>query len=187
MPQKYRVLSREGIRLNSKLLTEKKAKKLVDQGVVVYRKQTGSGSYSIQFTDPQAEKEFISMIEKTKKLKQQEKELKHQFPEGFEQETPIHIGRGWNHKKGMSKNAVTAYSEGKVPISRVTRKTLDKHRINIFVREAKDILLSVIGSCEYHHTSKYRHRTDFYDLNKLRKYLKKNENETDEHDKSQEH
>lgn len=75
----------------------------------------------------------------------------------------------------MSNNAVDAYLEGKVPISWVTRQTLDKHGISISVREAKEILLSVIDSCEYHHTSKYAHRTDFYDLNELKRYLE-NEN-----------
>ena len=95
MSKKYRILSLEGIRLNSKLLTKKKVKKLVEQGVAVYRKQTGHGSNSIQFTDQQAEKEFISMIEKQRKLKHQEKEpIKHQFPEGFEQETPVAYWQG---------------------------------------------------------------------------------------------
>ena len=67
-------------------------------------------------------------------------------------------------------SSVKAYAEGKVPISRVTRKLLDKHDINLTVREAKE-RLRWIGACEYHHTSKYAQRTDFYDLSELKAEL----------------
>ena len=79
----------------------------------------------------------------------------------------FHVGNGWNYERGMSNNAVKAYAEGKVPISRVTRKRLDEYDINLTVREAKERFRR-IGACEYHHTSKYARRTDFYDLSELK-------------------
>ena len=79
-------------------------------------------------------------------------------------------GNGWSFKDGMSNNAVTAYRDGKVPLSRVSRKLLDEYSISLTVKEAKELLLSS-GPCEYHHTSKFANRTDFYDLCDLANFV----------------
>lgn len=80
---------------------------------------------------------------------------------------------GYNWKKGMSNRAVRAYLKGKVPISKRTRKLLNEYGINITVKKAKDILIYEIGSCEYHHTSKFFNSTDFYNMHSLKEYVKK--------------
>lgn len=82
----------------------------------------------------------------------------------------FYAGDGWSDKQGMSNNAVKAYAEGKVPISRVTRKLLDAHGIHLTVRAAKE-RLRWIGACEYHHTRTYAQRTEFYDLSELKAAL----------------
>ena len=142
---------------------------MVDQGVAIYRKRGGSGSNSIQFTDTQAEKKYIEMLEKTKK-----KRIKD------DNDSPNQCGisdygrGGYNWKKGMSNRAVKAYLKDKVPISKITRKLLNEYGINITVKKAKYILIYKIGPCEYHHTSKFFNRTDFYNMHSLKEYVKKN-------------
>ena len=170
MPKKYRFISIDGKRLNSKLEHEKKASRLVDEGVAIYKKRGENGSNSIQFTDAQAEKKYIEMLEKKKTKKKRIKD---------DNDSPNQCGisdygmGGYNWKKGMSNRAVRAYLKGKVPISKITRKLLDEYGINITVKKAKDILIYEIGTCEYHHTSKYFNRTDFYNMHSLKEYVKK--------------
>lgn len=75
----------------------------------------------------------------------------------------------------MSNNAIQAYNEGKMPLSKITRKELDKYNITMSVELFKWICQckNIIKPCEWHHTSKYYNETDFYDLRKPLKYCQK--------------
>lgn len=74
----------------------------------------------------------------------------------------------------MSNNAIKAYDEGKLPLSKITRKTLDKFNISISVEMFKWICQHkrIICPCEWHHTSKHYNETNFYDLVEAAKILK---------------
>jgi hypothetical protein len=82
-----------------------------------------------------------------------------------------HRGNGY-YGNSMSNNAVAAYSEGKRPISKITKKDLMDYGIeNVSVDLAKWVLKCSIDSCEYHHTGLYANMTDFYDLKDLKRFL----------------
>ena len=49
-------------------------------------------------------------------------------------------------------------------------KLLNEYGISITIKEAKE-KLRVFGSCEYHHTSKFANKTEFYDLNELKQHI----------------
>ena len=59
---------------------------------------------------------------------------------------------GYNWSRGMSNNAVTAYANGKVP----------KSKLSAWQRRAVEA--GAVGPCEWHHSSKYFNKVDFYDL-----------------------
>jgi len=74
----------------------------------------------------------------------------------------------------MSNNAVKAYSEGKVPLSKITRKKLNQHGITISVDMFKYLCkIGVFEPCEWHHTSMDYNMTNFYDLEQAAKKLPK--------------
>ncbi len=81
---------------------------------------------------------------------------------------------GWS----MSNNAVDAYSEGKAPLSVWTKakilseikKGTEDYDVNVEYELLSRLSLAKLRalclvSCEYHHTSKYYNRTDFYEIN----------------------
>ena len=185
MAKKYRVLLTDGTRFKGKFLTEKKAKGFVERGEARYLNRGGRGANLIEFTDPHAEADFLKQHEKAKKEKREQKIATKEFLENRKAEVEaaggyeawalqrygyvpkLHQGWGWNQRKGMSQNAVAAYTEGKVPLSKINRALLDEYEIDLTIAEAKS-RLEIIGPCEYHHTSNFRNRTDFYDLNALK-------------------
>ena len=75
----------------------------------------------------------------------------------------------------MSNNAVQAYNEGKLPLSKIKRDKLNEYNITISVEMFKWICQykSIIRPCEWHHTSKYYNETYFYDLKQASKILAK--------------
>ena len=179
MGKKSRVLTIAGKKVQGKLLKDKTAAGFVERDEARYVKRGKKGANIIQFTDQTAEKQFLRQrqIEKTEKKQFRENMAKRETDRWeawaiaqYGYVPKVHEGRGWNHKKGMSNNAVTAYAEDKVPLSRVTRSLLNQHGIELTVKEAK-ARLEMIGVCEYHHTSKYANRTDFYDLLELKREI----------------
>lgn len=76
-------------------------------------------------------------------------------------------GYDWNN--GKSNNAVIAENEGKFPISKVKKSTLEEYGVSISLVDAK--LLAKHGywkACEWHHTSKHFNTTYYYDLYDLK-------------------
>lgn len=75
---------------------------------------------------------------------------------------------GYNYQAGMSNNAVNAYYEGKVPKSELTAAMMPRKCSLAFAKfliEEKEW-----EPCEWHHSSKFYNRTDFFspvDLNDL--------------------
>ena len=90
---------------------------------------------------------------------------------------------GYNWKKGMSNNAVEAYKEGKMPISKWTKKALLDSLEKLYAEESfpcpldvlkkkkKEELTQLLKCCEWHHSSKFFNCTNFYEISisKLRK------------------
>jgi hypothetical protein len=73
----------------------------------------------------------------------------------------------------MSNNAIEAYREGKLPLSKITRSVLTEHGIDIPVDMFKWLCKTgFIKPCERHHTSMEYHMTDFYDLKQASNILK---------------
>ena len=75
---------------------------------------------------------------------------------------------GYDWCNGMSNRAVRAYSNGKLPCSKITLRALR----DAGWRGTKKAALERIRSgewkpCEWHHTSKYFNITYFYDLSDL--------------------
>ena len=66
----------------------------------------------------------------------------------------------------MSNNAVKAYSEGKVPLSKINTEILNQFNIPLSVKDVKAILKEE-GPCEWHHTSCHYNCTNFYNLSGL--------------------
>ena len=163
------LLDMSGNELNCKPIKIHKAERLLKKA---YVKPVDKNT--LQIICPKYQDERIRNIEAIEKhIREREKEKREweSFCEELGYEPQMHVGNGWNHISGMSNNAVTAYSDGKVPISRVTRKLLDEYEISITIKEAKEKLLFEIGSCEYHHTSKIANKTEFYDLNELKQHI----------------
>lgn len=189
MGKKCRIQLQDGTILRGKLLLAKKADRFVQRGEARWIRRSGKGSHLIEFTDPRAEAEFLSQRAETQHQRTAEKQVRKAAAEKREAEIlaaggweawakqrygyvpKTHPGRGWDHAHGMSRNAVAAYQEGKVPISRVTRALLDDFGINLTVKAAREALLAA-GPCEWHHSSKHANKTDFYDLNALVENLK---------------
>jgi hypothetical protein len=72
----------------------------------------------------------------------------------------------------MSNNAVQAYAEGKLPLSKITRKVLSEHKIHIPVEMFKWVCrIGIIQPCEWHHTSMDYNQTNFYDIENAAKKL----------------
>ena len=72
----------------------------------------------------------------------------------------------------MSNNAVRAYDEDLVPISKITRRWLDWYDINESVSAVKDLIRKGdLTAQEWHHTGKYYTRTDFFGGDDLRDQL----------------
>ena len=161
------LLDMSGSELNlSKPIKIHNAERLVKK---LYVKQVDKNT--LQIICPKYQEERIRNIEAIEKnIKERETHEWESFCEELGYEPQMHVGNGWNHISGMSNNAVTAYCNGKVPISRVTRKLLNEYGISITIKEAKEKLFE-IGSCEYHHTSKFANKTEFYDLNELKQHI----------------
>jgi hypothetical protein len=77
---------------------------------------------------------------------------------------------GYNWYRGMSNNAVSAYAEGKMPISKWSKKLI-LEKVAEFYPNVLDIAKSsslqllrstFLYKSEWHHTSKYYNVTDFY-------------------------
>lgn len=194
MGKKCRIQLQDGTILKGKLLSNKKATAFVLRGEARYIKRSGKGSLLLAFTDSHAEAEFLKHRAENQRQRTAEKQLRKAAAEQRETEilaaggwgawakqeygyVPYGYipkqgrGRGWDASRGMSNNAVDAYQEGKVPLSRVTRTLLDAFRIDLTVKAAREALKK-IGPCEWHHSSKFSNKTNFYDLNALVENLK---------------
>lgn len=78
----------------------------------------------------------------------------------------MHGGYDWYN--GMSNRAVRAYSEGKLPVSKITLAALRTAGWKGTKKEALSyIKTGEWKSCEWHHTSKHFNRTYFYDLSDI--------------------
>ena len=78
----------------------------------------------------------------------------------------MHGGYDWYN--GMSNRAVRAYSEGKLPVSKITLAALRCAGWKGTKKEALSyIKTGEWKSCEWHHTSKHFNRTYFYDLSDI--------------------
>ena len=71
---------------------------------------------------------------------------------------------GYNHKKGMSNNAVTAQQDGRMPLSKITISMLRKAGWE----ETKKIANALAKNgtwepCEWHHCSGWYNEVSFYD------------------------
>lgn len=77
---------------------------------------------------------------------------------------------GYNHRKGMSNNAVSAYSEGKMPKSKITKQKLIEAGIyEPLCRVKKAIDERLLTTKEWHHSGgDWFNKVDFYDLNDLK-------------------
>jgi len=72
----------------------------------------------------------------------------------------------------MSNNAVRAYDDDLVPMSKITRRWLDWHEINESVAVVKNLIRDGhLTAQEWHHTGKYYTRTDFFGGDDLRNQL----------------
>jgi hypothetical protein len=68
---------------------------------------------------------------------------------------------GYDWANGMSSNAVRAYQEGKMPKTKAVAALAKRYGLT---RKAAREIVEEVGRCEWHHSSKYFHETDFYDL-----------------------
>lgn len=165
MGKKCRIQLQDGTLFTGKLLSHKDATRFVKRGAARWIKHGGKGANLIAFTDPSAEAEFLKHRAENQRQRTAEKQLRKAAAEQRETEIlaaggwqawakqrygyvpKMHPGRGWDHSRGMSRNAVDAYREGKVPLSRITRELLDEFGIDLTVKTAREALL-VIGPCE---------------------------------------
>ena len=75
---------------------------------------------------------------------------------------------GWSNEDGMSNNAVTAYEEGRFPLSKLKAKHLKKANIPLTLGMAKHLASEgKWEACEWHHSSLYYNETSFYCLDDL--------------------
>lgn len=65
---------------------------------------------------------------------------------------------GWSR----SVRAAQAERDGKLPLSRAVDAVAE--HANVTKKKAREILKE-LGSCEWHHTSKFFNRTEYYDVN----------------------
>ena len=74
---------------------------------------------------------------------------------------------GYNYNAGMSDNAVSAYSSGLVPASKITKEYLKE--LDISVQFAKFLIkINYWDNSEGHHTGKYYNYTFFYSIDDLK-------------------
>ena len=79
---------------------------------------------------------------------------------------------GYDHAKGMSRNAVTAYEENLKPLSKVTAGDLKNAGIKISLALARWMAKNGHWRpCEWHHSSKFYNEVDFYDTGDLHNIL----------------
>lgn len=64
----------------------------------------------------------------------------------------------------MSNNAVTAYHEGKKPLSKISKEDIFKHGVNESITFFRWYVKNCCPSCEWHHTSPKFNQTSFYDI-----------------------
>lgn len=77
---------------------------------------------------------------------------------------------GYNKEKEMSNNAVKAYNEGKMPLSKITLAELRKFSIPLTLEEFKKAVgTGLIKSSEWHHVGKFFNKINFYDLKEISK------------------
>lgn len=81
---------------------------------------------------------------------------------------------GYNWNKGMSNNAVDAYDNGEMPMSKWTKATILGKVAELADTDVADILSKLplvvlreelLQESSWHHTSKYFNRTNFYSVN----------------------
>jgi hypothetical protein len=75
--------------------------------------------------------------------------------------------------KSMSNNAVEAYSEGKKPISNITKEDIQKYGVSGSLSFFKWFIKNYCDSEEWHHTSPKYNETVFYDIEKCCNNMKK--------------
>lgn len=90
---------------------------------------------------------------------------------------------GYNWSRGMSNNAVWAYRNGRMPISKAVPVLARK--AGITQKRAREVLEEV-GPCEWHHTSKYFNETPFYDIESCLDYLQELHEEEGEEEEGEE-
>src|SRR5574344_3170610 len=76
---------------------------------------------------------------------------------------------GYDWINGKSNNAVYSEENGKANKSQINKELLEKYEVPLKVKEVKDLIDSgFINRSEWHHTSKYFNRTDYYDIEGLK-------------------
>ena len=79
---------------------------------------------------------------------------------------------GYNHRRGMSNNAVDAYRRNRKPISRFTAQDLHDADVHISLAFAKWLAKRKYWKpVEWHHSSKLYNQVKFYDLRNLRSVI----------------
>ena len=66
----------------------------------------------------------------------------------------------------MSNNAVDAYSEGRKPVSSITKEDIQRHGVNEGITFFRWFVKKYCSSDEWHHTSPKYNQTTFYDIEK---------------------
>lgn len=75
---------------------------------------------------------------------------------------------GYNWRHGKSNRAVHAETEGKLPL---TRAIVAVARQAGCTQAAARVALVAVGPCEWHHSSKFYNRVDYYDVAAALRYL----------------
>ena len=71
---------------------------------------------------------------------------------------------GYNYRKGMSNRAVSAYSRGVKPLSKITKSDLVDAGFEGTLKAARALAKCGMWTpCEWHHCSGYYNEVDFYD------------------------
>ena len=85
---------------------------------------------------------------------------------------------GYNHRRGMSNNALKAYRRNLKPISRFTAQDLRHANIEISLAFARWLAKEKLWSpSDWHHSSKYYNKVNFYNLKNLRRLVRHLNNE----------
>jgi len=80
----------------------------------------------------------------------------------------------------MSNNAVGAYDQGKVPLSKMNKPWLQANEIDLSATHARWLAKNHVGADEWHHSSKMFNRTEFYSADAIKDFVQEHGNKADE-------